>query len=210
MKRPVTVTIAAISVVVLMLLSAVWPLVGGDELLGLGYSGAPGGSMPPGTQGDLLQGIPPSLDGTEQSGMRSPSILDGTTQSGDAGGQNMGEAQNGEQNQPGVPAGIQPNSGEVPSGDGTMPIMRILQYALYALMIVCGLIAFGGLWTWKRWGIVMAVITSVIVIVMSAVSYFGMISIVMLIENIVKILIALAVIVLVLLPGSKVVETEVK
>lgn len=88
--------------------------------------------------------------------------------------------------------------------------MRILQYVLYALVIVCGLIAFGGLWTWKRWGIVMAVVTSVIVIVMSVMMLFGMVSTVVLVESIIRIVIALAVVVLVLLPKSKTMETAIE
>jgi uncharacterized membrane protein (DUF2068 family) len=115
------------------------------------------------------------------------------------------------QGQPGIGGapdnGMQSNSSQVPSGSGLMSIMRILQYVLYALVIVCGLIAFGGLWTWRRWGSVMAVVTSVIVTVMSVVSLFGMFSTVVLIESIVRMLIALAVVALVLMPGSRAVET---
>jgi len=200
MKRPGSVTIAAILVVVLLLISAVWPLVGGDELLGMGNSGQPGANMPSGSQGNLPDAIPPGFEGTAQP----PSQPDGTPQPG------MGGAPDGQQGQPGMADGMQPNFGEAPAGNGMIPIMRILQYVLYALVIVCGLIAFGGLWTWKRWGNVMAVITSVIVIVMSAVSLFGMISTAVLVESIIRMVIALAVAILVLLPRSKVMQTEIE
>lgn len=196
MKRPGTVTFAAILVVVLLLISAVWPLVGGDELLRFGNSGQPGGILPSGPLGNLPAGTPPSSDGTVQLGTPQP----GT-----------GGAPKGMQGQPGIGGapdnGMQSNSSQVPSGSGLMSIMRILQYVLYALVIVCGLIAFGGLWTWRRWGSVMAVVTSVIVTVMSVVSLFGMFSTVVLIESIVRMLIALAVVALVLMPGSRAVET---
>lgn len=200
MKRSGTVTIAAILVVLLLLVSAVWPLVGGDELLGLGNSGQPGRNMPSGPQGNPPDGTPPGFNGT----VKPPSQPEGTPQPG------MDGAPDGQQVQPGMTGGMQPNIGEVPTGNGMMPIMRILQYVLYALVIGCGLIAFGGLWTWKRWGIVMAVVTSVIVIVMSVVSLFGMISTVVLVESIIRIVISLAVTVLVLLPKSKVMETAIE
>jgi len=209
MNRPVSVTIAAISVVVLLLVSAVWPLVGGDELLGLGNSAAPGGNIPPGPRVDLIQGAPPSLNGTAQDTSQPPLQPDKISQPGDSSAPDLAEASNGDMNQPDNPAGIQPDSNANPSDNGIMRNMRILQYALYVIVIVCGLIAFGGLWAWKPWGIVMAVITSLIVIVMSAVSFFGISSTLMLIESIVKVIIALVVIVLVLLPVSRVVKTEV-
>ncbi len=186
MKRPVTVTIAAILVVFLLLISAVWPLVGGDELLRLGNSGQPGANMPSAPQGNPPEGTPPGFDGT----MQPPSLPERASQ-------------------PGMTAAMQSNFGKAPNGNGMMP-MRILQYVLYALVIVCGLIAFGGLWTWKRWGIVMAVVTSVIVIVMSVMMLFGMVSTVVLVESIIRIVIALAVVVLVLLPKSKTMETAIE
>ena len=201
MKRPVTVTFAATLVVVLLLISAVWPLVGGDELLGSGASGQPGANMPSPSQGNPPNGTPRGFDGTT---VQPPTQPDRTLQPG------MGGAPGREQGQPGMTGGMQPNLGEAPAGNGMMSIMRILQYILYAFVIVCGLIAFGGLWTWKRWGIVMAVVTSVTVIAMSVVSLFNMITTVVLVENIVRILIALTVVVLVLLPKSKVMETVIE
>jgi hypothetical protein len=192
MKRPNTITIAAILVVVLIVISAVWPLVGGDQLLGIGGSGGPGGGTPQDPQGTNPQGTP-RPGGTP---------LDGAPLS-------MGDIPQGGQFQPGQ--GGNPDTGTQPGeSNGLMPVMRILQYVLYALIIVCGLIAFGGLWSWKRWGSVMAIVTSVIVLVLPVIALFGMVTTISLMENIAVIVIALTTCVLVLLPRSKYVETTVE
>lgn len=186
MKRPNTITTAAILIVILMVISAVWPLVGGDQLLGVGSNGGPGGGMPLGPlganpQGTLPEGTPPSMGDLPQGGQFQP---------GQGGNLNNGM-------QPG-----QSNS--------LMSVMRILQYVLYALIIVCSLIAFGGLWTWKRWGSIMAIVTSVIVLVMSVTLLFGMVTTANLIKNIAAIAIALTTCGLILLPRSKYIETTVE
>jgi len=84
-----------------------------------------------------------------------------------------------------------------------MPVMRILQYVLYAIIIVCGLIAFGGIWMEKRWGSMMAMITAAIVVVMTVTSLLGVMSSVVLIENIIKLLLVIAVVVLAAFPAVK-------
>ena len=177
MKRPITITIAAVLVLVLLLLSAVWPLVGGDQLLGLGGAsrGGMGGGMP--SQGGTAPG----------------NFQGGTPPS-----------QNSQGQAPSTTGGFQTGStGFSVNQSGLMKLTRILQYALYALEIIFGLIALGGLWTWKRWGIVMAIITSAIVLIATIPGMFRMFSAVSLIENILKVLLAIGVIVLVVLPKSK-------
>lgn len=179
MKRPITLIIAAVLVLVMVLLSAVWPLVGGNQLLGMptgggNRSGGVNGRIPNGTfQGNLPQN-----------------------------GQSQGNSSiNGSQT--GTRTGGSINQ------SGLMQLTRILQYGLYAVIIILGLIAFGGLWTWKRWGIVMAIITAAVVLIATIPGMFRFFSIVTLIENILKVLLAIAVIVLVVLPKSKPIQATV-
>jgi hypothetical protein len=181
MKRPITISLAAFFVLALLLISAVWPLVGGDQLLGLNRGGT-GRTMP---QGGLVpQGTPSGDQGNIPQ---------------DGQGQNPAGLGNfsGNGGQP------QMNGSNFPNQNGTMQFTRILQYVLYALVIVLGLIAFGGLWAWKRWGMVMAIITAAVVLIMTITGLFRAFSTIVLIEDIVKILLAIAEAVLVLLPKSK-------
>jgi hypothetical protein len=179
MKRPLIKTVAAILVLVFVLFSAVWPLAGVDELLGINNGYRPGGGMPVGSQGIIPEGTPPSFDGTPQPGL-----------GGGPGG------------------GMQPNTGNGMRQSGMMPAMSILQYVLYAVIIVCGLIAFGGFWLNKRWGSVMAIITAVIVLVMTITAMFGVLPTALLIENIIRLLLGIAVIILAVLPGKRIPETN--
>lgn len=194
MKRPMIKTVAAILMLVFILFSAVWPLAGVDELLGISDGNRPGGGMPVVPQGNMPEGTPPAFDGTLQAEMQSQAML-GTPQTGQGGG-------------PG--GGMQPNTGDGMRPGGLMPAMRILQYVLYAVIIVCGLIAFGGFWLNKRWGSVLAIITAVIVLVMTVTAMFGAMTAASLIECIINLLLGVAVIILAVLPGkSKPEVTEV-
>ena len=186
MKRPIIKTVAAILVLVFVLFSAVWPLAGVDELLGISDGNRPGGMIPVGPQGNMPEGTPPVFDGTLQAEMQGQ-LLQGTSQPGQGGG-------------PGE--GMHPNTGDGMRPSGLMPAMQILQYVLYAVIIVCGLIAFGGFWLNKRWGSVMAIITAVIVLVMTVTAMLGNISIASLIENVIKLVLGVAVIILAILPGK--------
>lgn len=193
MKRPAIKTAAAVLVIVLVMISAVWPLVGFDELLGFGSGRGSGMAQAP--QGGMPQGTQPAFDGTPQANMPGqmaqgtpPAEMQGTPQPGQGGAPAAGM-------QPGMPNGEGQN--------GLIPVMRILQYVLYAIIIVCGLIAFGGIWLGKRWGTVMAIITAAIVMIMAVTSLIGAISTVMLVENIIKLLLAAAAVVLALMPAAK-------
>jgi len=87
--------------------------------------------------------------------------------------------------------------------------MRIFQYALYAVELVLGLVAMGGLWASKRWGIVLAIITSAVVLTATVPGFFRPMSMFSLVENCLKVLIAIGIIVLVVLPKPKQVEVSV-
>jgi hypothetical protein len=188
MKRPLTLTIAAVLVLVLILISAVWPMVGGQRLIGgmgpRGGSNSPSGNLP---SGNTPQGTPPARPSGTQNGTNS-------SQPG-AGPDNNGSSQQ-----------FQPGSGAPGNRGGMMQSTRVLQYVLYAVELILGLIAIGGLWASKRWGIVLSIITSALVLIATVPGIFRSFSTISLIENILKILLAICIIVLVVLPKSKLVK----
>jgi hypothetical protein len=200
MKRPITLTIAAILLLVMLLLSSVWPVVGGDRLLGINtgfgrFSGGfPGGNPP---SGNFQQGTPPG------------NFPQGTL-SAQPNGTQSGFSQNG-QNQNGTGNGMnqqfQPGNG-VRGNRGGMMGNRVLQYVLYAVELLLGLAAIVGLWLSKRWGMILAIITSAIVLVATIPSMFRIFSVFSLIENLLKILLAIGIIVLVVIPKPEPVQPQ--
>ena len=195
MKRPVTLIIASALTLILVLFAGIWPLAGGDQLIGAqggAFTNRDGRNF--GQDGQMLPQGTPSAD---QSQMPQPQNNNGQ-------GQNPPGMGNGAQGGMQAPT----NQGVPGSQPAMMQTQRILQYCLYVLIIVLGLIALGGLWLSKPWGTVVAIVASAVVIATSAIGLFRMISTISLIENIVKMLIAIAVIVLVLLPKKKEVKTE--
>ena len=185
MKRPVTLTIAAVLVLVLIVISAVWPLVGGQSLLGrTGLRGGGGFPQRNFSAENSQWGTPPARLRENQNQAAPGQPGTGTENSG-----------SGTQFQP---------DGRMPANrGGAMQLMRIFQYALYAVELVLGLVAIGGLWASKRWGIVLAIITSAVVLVATAAGFFRPVSMFLLIENLLKVVIAVGVIVLVVLPKPK-------
>ncbi|MHC1740396.1 MAG: hypothetical protein AB9897_04720 [Anaerolineaceae bacterium] len=184
MKRPITFTVAAALVLLLILISSIWPMLGGERLLG----GAPNsiqGSLPPSPRGPSSNQLDPAQNG---------SLPDG---------QGI---------QPGDGTQFQPANGMGVNNAGSMLINRILLYALYALyavILILGLIAIGGLWVSKRWGVVLAILTSVVVMISAIPQLFRQPAVFSLIENLLKVLLAIGIIVLVLIPRRKHVDTVV-
>jgi hypothetical protein len=80
---------------------------------------------------------------------------------------------------------------------------RTLEYVLYSLILALGLIAFNGLWRWKFWGNVVSIITASIVIVPTLPMIFKNVPTLVLIECLIKVILAAGVIVLVLVPASR-------
>jgi hypothetical protein len=187
MKRPVLLTIAAVLVLVLVLLSAVWPMVGGNRVTGM--AGGP-------SQGQMTQRTPPA--GNFQKG--TPDWNNNGSTSGNQGTNSNGTGTG----QPGFRNGNRSNN-----RGGMMGLTRILQYCLYALEIVLGVIASIGLWMSKRWGRVLAIITAALVLVVTIPGMFRMFSVYSLIENLAKVILAVGIIVLVVLPKSKPVQAAV-
>lgn len=199
MKRPVTITVAAILVLLMVLVAAIWPLVGGDQMIGVESFNRSRGGMPgnfSGTPQAQMQGTPmPDQNGQNPGGQ--PPAQDNQIQSTPMAGQNG-------QGQPG-----QGRFGNGPRQNGMFGGLRIFEYVLYAAIIVLGLISFGGLWNWKKWGTLLAIITSAVVVAGTVPSFIRVFSPLLLVEAILKIALAIAVIVLVLLPKSKIMETNV-
>jgi hypothetical protein len=206
MKRPITLTIAAILVLVVILLSAVWPMVGGDRLLGLnsrpaGFGGRFANGNSP--SGNFLQGTPSE---NSQSGTPSGNSPQGTP-SGQPNGTQNGFApndQNGNGNRQGGQFG--PGNGMRGSRGGMFGGGRILQYVLYAVEILLGLAAIIGLWLSKKWGAVLAIITSAVILIATLPGLFQFFNAVSLIESLLKIVLAIGIIVLVVIPYTKPVQ----
>jgi hypothetical protein len=107
----------------------------------------------------------------------------------------------------------QNNQGTVPNftfnssaGTGIASFFRVLrpvEIALDIIVLVLSVIAAIGLFKTKRWAAIMAIALSVLVILLTIPGMLRIFSSVILIENLVRILMALAVIVLLLLPASR-------
>jgi hypothetical protein len=211
MKRPATLTITAVCVLVLILVSAVWPMVGGNRLLGIETfpqgMGAPeqgrfGGANASGTPSALAtpEGTP-SADQAQPGGQpQAPSDQQAP--------QGNPSDQNGQQGTP-------PNNGQAPQFDrqrqddlarGGWSMFRfngVLAYVLYALEIALGIAAIIGLWLSRRWGRILAIILAALVLIVTLPGLLQMTAVVLVVENVLKVLLSVGIMVLVLLPGSR-------
>jgi hypothetical protein len=191
MKRPIVLTIAAILVLVMILLSAVWPMVGGDRWLGMGTASAR-------FSGGFTNGNFPS--GRFQQGTPSGNFPQGTP-SGQPNGNQNGFVQNGN----GTNQSFQTGTGFRGTRGGMMG-GRVLQYVLYAVELLLGLAAIVGLWLSKKWGVVLAIITSAVILVATIPGMFRFFTTFTLIESLLKIVLAIGIIVLVAIPKPKPVQ----
>jgi hypothetical protein len=177
-KRPPVVTIAAILLVVLALFVA-----------GLGIAG----------QFGLTRGNRQFAAGQLRS--RNFTFPNGGTSNGSP----FGSLPNGQSG-----TGVTPNFPRTFTGGtgvtGLARIIRLIQPIIIGLdiilLILAGVAAFG-IFKGKRWGIVLAIVLAVLLILLTIPGMLRIFSAVVLIENLVRILLALAVIVLLLLPASR-------
>jgi hypothetical protein len=193
MKRPVTLLIAAILVALLVLISAVWPMVSGQKLLG----GTRFANEPQPAQGNVPTGEPPGGTPPTQPGNgnnRQPMNSNSST-----GPMNNGASTT----NPGKP-GAGMNGG---LADGSIK-NRILEYVLYSVILILGLVAFGGLWISRRWGIVVSIITAALVFVETLPGLFRSISTINLVVSLIKVVLAIGIIILVVLPVSQPVHSQ--
>lgn len=177
-QRPVTLIIAAGLLIVLLLLGAILPLFAGPRSFGRGVR--PGG--------------------------------EGVFQGGGGQGNSFGNGQGGFQD------GGQGNSfgNSNSSSPGQFPrqglfnlfrVFRTVQIVISFILLGIGLIAAYGLWKMKKWGMVWAIILSALSLIVVLPGLFRIFSFVQLAEALMRIAVAIAVIVLVLLPVSRRVYT---
>jgi hypothetical protein len=186
-KRPAILTIATVCLVVLVLISSGLALARNFGLMGtnFGPAGFPNGTMMRG-QGNFPQG------GFQGSGNRPG---DGTFQ---------------------LPGNFDPNNPNAQVNPGTRPfqgrtgttfgLFRILSFATTGVNIVAlvlGLLAAFGLWKQKKWGAVLAIIVAVLILLTSFSGLLRFFSLLIFGEALLKVLLALAVIVLLLLPAAR-------
>ncbi len=177
-KRPVVITIGAILLLVLSLFVAGLGFANQFGLLGRGFRTR-----------QFVQG---------QAGNRNFTPPNGFTQNGSP--------------QNGLPDG-QNNSGTRPnfipnrrSGTGITTLFRLIQpliLGLDILMLILSVVAAIGLFKSKRWGAILAIIISILFILLTIPGLLRIFSSVVLIENLARILLAVGVIVLLLLPPAR-------
>jgi hypothetical protein len=87
--------------------------------------------------------------------------------------------------------------------EGSFQKNQILEYILYSVILVLGIIAFGGLWISRRWGIVVSIVTAALVLVETLPGLFQIASPVSLVDSLLKVVLSIGIIVLVVLPISQ-------
>jgi uncharacterized membrane protein (DUF2068 family) len=79
----------------------------------------------------------------------------------------------------------------------------ILADVLYALEIALGIAVIIGLWLSKRWGSILAIILAALVLIVTLPGLLQMTAVALVVENVLKVLLSVGIMVLVLLPGSR-------
>jgi hypothetical protein len=177
-KRPAVITIGAVLLLILSLLVAGLGVANQFGLLGRGLGAR-----------QFVVG---------RSGNRNFSPQNGFPQNG--------FPQNGvpnDQNYQGTTPNFAPNR---QFGTGFNTLFRLIQpimLGLDILLLILSVIATIGLFKSKRWGAILAIIISVLMILLTIPGMLRVFSSVLLIENLVRVLLAVAVIVLLLLPAAR-------
>ena len=177
-KRPTVVTIAAILLVILALFVTGLGVASQYGLLGQGFGNRPFAA------GQFRNRTIPQ--GGNQSNNNNP----------------IGSLPNGQTDQ-----GTTPNFNRTfTGGTGLSSIARFLRPVTVGLniilLILSGVAAFA-LFKGKRWGIILAIVLAAIIILLTIPSLIRIFSAMVLIENLVRILLAVGVIILLLLPSSR-------
>jgi hypothetical protein len=181
-KRPAVVTIAAILLIVLCLFVA-----------GLGIAQQ---------YGLLGQGLGGQAFVAGQFRNRSSNSTGGIPQGGfPQGGFPQGSSPNDQNSQVTTP-NFTPNR-QFGSGFAILRFLQPVTIGLDILMLVLAVVAAIGLFRSKRWGAILAIVISVLLILLTIPSMIRIFSTVLLIENLVRILLAVAVIVLLYLPAAR-------
>lgn len=182
---PVPLAIAAGLLLLLILLSALFPLVGGDRLLmGFRQSG----------NGNFNQGMTPP----QGNGSFNPENLPNGTFTPRDNSNGNGSFPQGQ-----LPNGTRPQGNFSPSNSGLSAVWRILQSILYVVELALGVLAIVGMMLKKRWGLILGIVVSSVVLIVTIIGLFRMFSPLTLVLNILKLLLAAAVVALSLLPKTR-------
>ena len=177
-KRPAVVTIAAILLIVLSLFVASLGIASQFGLLGSGFGNRQIGA------GQFRNRVFTPQNGAPITGF------------------NNGFTNN--QNSQGTTPNFAPNQRF--GGTGLARLLRLIgpvTIGLDILVLVLSVVAAIGLFKSKRWGATMAIVLAVLLILLAIPGMFRIFSPLILIENIIRILLALAVVVLLLLPTAR-------
>ncbi|MFC2064684.1 hypothetical protein ACFLXB_06280 [Chloroflexota bacterium] len=186
-KRPAVITIAVISLVLLVLVSSGWALAGNFGLLGFntrlsGVSQMQGDGIM--TQEHISSQVPANI---------SPGAGIGFFNQGNRGsGQRV----------PGMRI-IQGITGTSGNPSGLIGIFRSVTIGLNMILLVLGLIIAFGLWSQKKWAAILAIILSAILLLVNLPGMTRILTPLLFGINLLKVLLALAVIILLLLPAAR-------
>jgi hypothetical protein len=176
-NKPVTLIIASGLMIFMIILAGVLPLFGGNRAFGI--NGARQFNRQGGVPGNLPQGFTPRANGNFNPG-------------GD--NQTQGNFQNN-------------GTGNFPAMGTTalrlIQLLRFVQIGGGILIGILGILSIVGMMLVKKWGRTLAIITSVIVLIITISGMFRFAIGLTLIENLVKIALAIAIVVLSLLPKSR-------
>ena len=187
-QKPVFLKIIILIIcILLVLIAGVLPLIGGTRALGI--QSALGGN-PDGRTGNFT----PPADGSFQPGQ----------------GGNMPQDGGNWENLPDTSAIPGGGSGNF-TGDTTqlsqlqtqMKLLQLVQYIVGGVVILFSVLTAVGVWLNKKWGKVMAAITAVIVLAYSIPTMLQTFGSLNLVEGIAKIVLAIALVVLIFIPGKK-------
>ena len=108
-----------------------------------------------------------------------------------------------DQNNPGGTQNFNPNRQAAVGLAGLFRLIRPATIVLDVILLVLAVVAAIGLFKSKRWGAVLGIIISVLLILLTIPGMLRIFSAVLLVENLTRIILAVAVIVLLLLPSAR-------
>lgn len=188
-KRPLTLTIATIVLIMLVLFSSGLRLASNFGLLGsaFGAGGLAGRRFMPGSGNMPSDGFNNLQPGTR------PDF--GNGQSNDNSGSNGGTSQ--------TYPNFQNSQGRTGGFNTLFRFLRIGTIALYCGVLLLGILSAFGLWKQKKWAAILAIILASVVLLSSIPGLLRINSWIILGETVINILLSLAVIILLLLPASR-------
>jgi hypothetical protein len=197
-KRPAVVTVAAVLLIVLSLFVAGLGIANQFGLGGRGFGTRnftpgqfrggnftpPSGFLGNGTGGNDFQGNGSGSNGIQGNGTGSNGFFNGGTGNG-------------------TTRNFVPNRTRLAGIAGILRILRPVMLALDIIILVLAVIAAIGLFNTKRWAAILAIVVSGLVILLTLPGMLRIFFSINLVENVLRILLAIAVIVLVMLPSAR-------